>query len=86
MLLPSVVQRTPCADKTVRNTGTALFHEMSWHIGPAINQVRKFVEPWEKVYSSKEQCEGVWRNLQQFVPWEFKAALRATQLREPQCK
>jgi hypothetical protein len=56
MFVPKVVRRTPKVDLTVKDTSSAIAHELSWHLWPAVDAVRRVVEPAERVYPSEAEC------------------------------
>jgi hypothetical protein len=59
MLLPKKVERVPKYDSTVKDTATARTHEYKWHLDPAVEAVRKLVEPPEKKsYGSESECKA----------------------------
>ncbi|MGC4083212.1 MAG: hypothetical protein QM736_14160 [Vicinamibacterales bacterium] len=81
--LPRVVERTPCVDKSVRDTASAKAHEYGWHIDPAIEAAQRFVQPFEKkAYASEGECKGTCNQLKSSVPARFRDKLRQTQVEE----
>ncbi len=83
MLLPKKVERVPKYDSTVKDTASARKHEYSWHIDPALAEVRKLVEPAEKKpYKSKDECQAACDALVPKAKQKFGDTLSRTQLQE----
>ena len=80
--LPDKVTRTPKTDTTVKDTDSARTHEYNYHFDPAIDVIRRLVEPYERSYRTEADCWEACSALKAQVPDRFKDKVRQTQRSE----
>ena len=77
------MERVPKYDSTVKDTATARSHEYTWHLDPAIEAVRKLVEPAEKMpYGSEPERKAACDVVSKKAKKKFGDTLSQSQTRE----
>jgi RHS repeat-associated protein len=76
------MRRKP-VDTSVQDPSSAVHHELAWHIDPAIDAVRPFLDDLDDMqFVSKQDCDRHCQRVSVWVKRRFLGALKATQAAE----